>query len=61
MTDFNDFVYMQIYRGSLRKGASESKALRAALLGLDDYKKNRFTKVSKLIEEKISLARRGLI
>ena len=53
----NDFVYQQIYKGALSKGASERAAHNNALLGLEDYKKNKiFKKVSYLIEDRVKQA-----
>ena len=56
----NDFVYMQIYKGALAKGAKERAAHNNAILGLEDFKKGRFSKTSKLIEERIRMAKRSI-
>lgn len=54
----NDFVYSQIYKGALAQGAKEKHAKDCAVMGLDDYKKGKFTgKPSKLIESRIKEAR----
>jgi hypothetical protein len=51
-----DYVYRQILTGALDKGASETMAKNNATLGLEEYKKNRFSKPDKLIQEKIKEA-----
>ena len=53
-----DFVFSQIYKGALRDGASERCAHQNALLGLEDYKKNKLggSKVSGLIKARINKA-----
>lgn len=54
----NDFVYKSIFIGATKAGAIERHAHGAAATGLDQYKKNRFTKVSKLIDDKIKEAKK---
>ncbi|WP_299078979.1 hypothetical protein [uncultured Paraglaciecola sp.] len=56
-----DFICNNVYRGGMKKGASESSAYRAAVSALDEYNKGRFDKVSKLIERKIAEAKRNSI
>ena len=51
-----DFVYTSIFKGALLKGAHDSMAKNMAQLGLDEYKKGRFSKPDKLIAEKIKEA-----
>ena len=48
-----DFVYKSILNGALEKGASQVMAKDQASLGLEEYKKGRFDKPDKLINEKI--------
>lgn len=55
----NDFVYMQIYKGAMKAGASEYSSHRAAVTGIEDYKKNKFKKAIDLIEQKIKEAKKG--
>lgn len=45
----NDFVY----KGSLKEGCAESIAKDAAVMALQKYKNNQFTKVSTLIKQSI--------
>ena len=52
----NDFVYNQIYKGSLQKGAKETKAHEMAVRGLEPYKRHQFKKPSHLIEDFIKKA-----
>tara|TARA_Y100000593_G_C4224646_1_gene293759 strand:- start:52 stop:246 length:195 start_codon:yes stop_codon:yes gene_type:complete len=53
----SDFVYDQIYKGALNKQASQRWAQHHALLGLEDWKKNKIpSKTSKLIEARIKKA-----
>ena len=44
--------------GGLRQGATERSAKEHAVMGLDDYKKGKFKKVSALIEDRIKRAKR---
>lgn len=59
MSGPNDFIYLQIYRGALAAGATERASLNAATTGLHDYRKGRFTKATKLIQEKIAEAKKS--
>jgi len=53
----NDFVYNQVYKGSIKKGASQAESTNAAVKAVDDYKKNKFKgKVFNLIESAIKEA-----
>ena len=53
----DNFVFDQIYKGSINGGATERIAHNAALTGVESYKKGRYTKrVSVLIEDKIKQA-----
>ena len=56
----SDFVYDQIYRGSLNAGASQASAQKHAVIGTDEYKKGKTSgkKVSHLIERHIVEAKR---
>lgn len=58
-----DFVYEQIFKGAINKGAKELHARDHAVMGLDDFKKGKIaTKKSKkrtvanLIDERIDQA-----
>lgn len=52
-----DFVYTQIYKGALKGKASERMAQQHAQIGLDIYKKNKFSgKASELIKLYINMA-----
>ncbi len=52
-----DFVYMQIYKGSLSSGAVERIAKEQAQIGTENYRKNNFQgKVSALITSRIKEA-----
>ena len=52
-----DFVYDQIYKGALSKGASDRCAKDSAVIGIDEYRKNKIVgKVSNLIEARIKAA-----
>lgn len=54
MTD--DFIYNQVLKGALSKGASQSESRNWAMIAQERYKKGQFKKASKLIEESISTA-----
>jgi len=52
-----DFVYNQIFKGALSENALERHAHNHAVLGLEDYKKNKIAKkVSHLIQDRIKQA-----
>lgn len=54
-----DFVYLQIYKGSLAAGAKEKAARDQAIIGLDKYKKSNFRKkVTDLISHHITQAKK---
>ena len=55
-----DFVFNSIYKGALKVGALEKAAHDHAVMGLDDFKKNKFVgrKASSLIEDRIKQAKR---
>jgi len=53
-----DFVYQQIYKGSLSQGAKEKAAHDAAVMGLGDYKKGKFKKAQDLIKQYIQKAKK---
>lgn len=57
-----DFVYNQIYKGSLALKISETIAKNHAVMGLDRYKKNKFqkNKVDLLIKEQIAAAKKQM-
>jgi len=56
-----DFVFDQIYKQSLKSGASSVNAHAQAVMGLDDFKKGKFSggRVSKLIEDRVKKAKRA--
>lgn len=54
MTD--DFIYNQVLKGALSKGASQTQAKNQAITAMENYKKGKFKKASKLIEESIATA-----
>lgn len=54
----NDFVYLRIYRGSIRAGATERAAKDHAIMGAEDFRRNSFKKASHLIKERIKAAKR---
>ncbi len=56
----SDFVFDQIYRGSLNKGASQASAQKHAMIGTDEYKKGKTSgkRVSHLIERHIMEAKK---
>lgn len=56
-----DLVYMETYRGCLKAGCTESVAKDTAVLTLQKYKNNQFAKVSKLIEQSITDAKKLII
>jgi len=58
--NMEDFVYNSIYKGALKVGAPERAAHDHAVMGLDDFKKNKFSgrKASSLIEERIKQAKK---
>lgn len=53
-----DFIYDQIYKGALRAGAREHSAKNAAVIGLSEYRKNRFKNISALVESMIKNAKK---
>ena len=53
-----DMIWNEIYRGSMKSGASEKAAFDAAVTGAEDWRKNKFKTPSKLIEDKIKEARK---
>ena len=56
----DNFVFDQIYKGSINGGATERNAHNAAVIGLEEYKKGRYArKVSSLIQDKIKQAIKG--
>ncbi len=53
-----DFVYMAIYRGALKVGATDRLAKDHAIMGLEDYKKGKFDKAINLINDRIQRAKK---
>ena len=56
-----DMVYNETYKGCLKAGCAEHQARDAAILTLQAYKNNQFTKVSKLIEQSITTAKKLIV
>jgi len=56
-----DLVYKETYKGCLKAGCDESAARDAAVMTLQAYKNNQFTKVSKLIEQSIVDAKKLIV
>jgi len=54
-----DYVYNQVYKTALAKGAKDSDALSAAITAVEKFKKNKFKKVTTLISDKIKEAVKG--
>lgn len=55
MNTMEDFVFTQIYKGSIREGVSERLSHNTAMIGVEDYKKGRYQgKPSKMIQERIT-------
>ena len=63
----SDFIYDQVYKGALNAGAMDSQALNHAVMALDDFKKNKFSRLKKngrgtvldLIQHHITQAKRS--
>jgi len=54
----SDYVYDQIYKGSLKEGVHEHIAADQATQGINDFNKNKYTgRPSKLIMHRISIAK----
>jgi len=53
-----DYIYDQIYKGALKAGAGEKSAKLHAVLGLERWKKGKFDKTAKLVEEMIQSAKK---
>ena len=51
-----DMVYDHIYKTSKKSGATELAAKNAAIMGLSDYKKNKFKKLDTMLKTKIKEA-----
>ena len=56
-----DLVYMEVYKGCLKQGCSESIAKNTAVQTLQKFKNNQFTKVSKLIQQSIVDAKKLVV
>ena len=54
-----DMVYNEVYKGCLAVGCKEFIANNAAVITLQKYKNNQFTKVSALIKTAISDAKKA--
>lgn len=57
----NDLVYNEVYKGCLSAGCSESISKNAAVITLQKYKNNQFSKPSKLIKEAITEAKKLIV
>lgn len=56
--NYNEYIYSAIYRGALKEGAHEHSAKNAAVIGLSEYKKNRFKNIKTLIDTMIKNAKK---
>ena len=52
----SDMVFDAVYKGALKRGAVDRHANDQAVIAVEDYRKNKFKKVSHLIEEKTNMA-----
>lgn len=52
----SDCVYDQIFKQAIAAGATERNAKDHACAGVDDFKKNKFKKLTKMIAERIKAA-----
>lgn len=59
MAATEDFIYNTIFRAALKVGTA-SQAKNAAVIGLERYKRNQYKTVTKLVEEMIKNAKKGL-
>jgi len=57
----NDMVYNEVYKGCLKAGCTESIAKNTAVLTLQRYKNNQFTKVSTLVSGAIVEAKKLVV
>ena len=57
----NDMVYQETYKGCLKAGCDEIIAKDTAVMTLQKYKNNQFTKVSKLIAQSITDAKKLIV
>ena len=57
----NDFVYKEVYKGCLSAGCDERLAKDTAVMTLQKYKNNQFTKASKLIKQSITDAKKLIV
>jgi len=57
----NDIVFDEVYKGCLKAGCSEYVAHSAAITTLQKYKNNQFTKVSQLIKQSITDAKKFIV
>ena len=56
-----DFIYDSAYKGCKKAGCSELQSKNAAIKACEEFKKNRFKSVSKLIDEIIKDAKKTII
>ena len=56
-----DMVYNETYKGCLKAGCDEVLAKNTAVATLQKYKNNQFTKVSKLISQSITDAKKLIV
>ena len=57
----NDFIYDQTYKGCLAVGCDAALAKDTAVMTLQKYKNNQFTKPSALVKTAISEAKKHII
>lgn len=56
--NWNDFIYKAVYDGCIKAGIDVYESNVAAESAKEDYKRNKFTKPSKLVDEKIKQAKK---
>ena len=56
-----DMVYMEVYKGCLKQGNCESVSKDTDILTLQNFKNNQFSKVSKLIAQAITDAKKLIV
>ena len=57
----NDFIYTQTHKGCLAAGVDEFTAKNTAVMTLQKYKNNQFTKPSALVKTAIAEAKKNRI
>jgi len=57
----NDLVYKEVYKGCLKAGCDERLAKDTAVMTLQKFKNNQFTKATKLIKQAITDAKKLIV